>query len=128
MLSAAGRSAAALTLALVAAATAASETLAHAGARIGFDLSRLDARGLYGPADGLRALDYGFCIPDRPEAVATVRAIDPSVRTYRAPGRIGCPAHTLLCIGNTHQSGYREVLAALARLPFVERIEQVHFE
>ena len=141
MLRAAARAA---TLALIAAAAAASGSSsgpgsnagaspgaapsADVGARIGFDLSRLDAQGLYGPADGLRALDYGFCIPDRPDAVSAVRAIDPSVRMYRAPGRIGCPKHTLLCIGNTHQSGYREVLSALSRLAFVERIEQVHFE
>ena len=33
-------------------------------AKIRFDLSVLDDSGLYGPADGLRALDYEFCIPE----------------------------------------------------------------
>lgn len=97
-------------------------------AKIRFDLAALDSAGLYGPPDGLRALDYAFCIPDRAQAVAEVRSIDASVRVHRSPGRIGCAGDELLCIGNTHQPGYREVLAALARLPYVARIEQEFFE
>lgn len=96
--------------------------------KLAFDLSSLDAAGLYGPADGLRALHYEFCIPDRRYAIARVRAIDASVEMHRSPGRIGCRADQLLCLGSTHQHGYREVLEGLARLDFVERIEQSHFE
>ena len=99
-----------------------------AAAKIRFDLSVLDDSGLYGPADGLRALDYEFCIPDRPETVARVRSIDKSVTMHRARGRIGCNPSELLCIGNTHQPGFRQVLAALSRLPTVARIEQAFFE
>ena len=95
---------------------------------IGFDLSALGESGLYGPSDGLRALHYEFCIPDRPEALAQVRRIDASVRVARAPGRIGCSNSQLLGIGSTHQPGFRRVLAALADLPYVARIEQVFFE
>jgi hypothetical protein len=101
--------------------------LAGAG-KITFDLSLLDATGLYGPADGRRALHYEFCIPDRAQAAAQVRALDASLRLQRARGRIGCSGAELLCVGSTHQRGYREVLAGLARLPFVERIEQAFFE
>lgn len=99
-----------------------------AAAKIRFDLLVLDDSGLYGPTDGLRALDYEFCIPDRPDTVARVRSIDGSVRMHRARGRIGCVESELLCIGNTHQPGFREVLAALSRLPFVARIDQAFFE
>ncbi len=99
-----------------------------AAAKIRFDLSVLDDSGLYGPTDGLRALDYEFCIPDRPDTVARVRSIDGSVRMHRARGRIGCVESELLCIGNTHQPGFREVLAALSHLPFVARIDQAFFE
>ncbi len=99
-----------------------------AAAKIRFDLSVLGDSGLYGPTDGLRALDYEFCIPDRPDTVARVRSIDGSVRMHRARGRIGCVESELLCIGNTHQPGFREVLAALSRLPFVARIDQAFFE
>ncbi len=47
---------------------------------------------------------------------------------HRARGRIGCAASELLCIGNTHQPGFHEALAALSRLPYVARIEQAFFE
>jgi hypothetical protein len=95
---------------------------------IRFDLSVLGESGLYGPSDGLRALHYEFCIPDRSDAIAQVRRIDASVLVQRAPGRIGCSNTQLLCIGSTHQPGYRRVLAALADLPYVVRIEQSFFE
>lgn len=99
-----------------------------AGDIIRFDLSVLGESGLYGPSDGLRALHYEFCIPDRSDAVAQVRDIDASVRLQRAQGRIGCSKTQLLCIGSTHQPGYRQVLAALADLAYVARIEQAFFE
>lgn len=118
----------ALALALLADARAASEAHGRSAGKLGFDTSDLDAAGLYGPPDGLRALAYEFCIPDRSDARAAVRAIDASVRIYRAPGRVGCSAGRLLCVGSTHQSGYLGVLSALARLPVVERIEQAWFE
>ena len=46
----------------------------------------------------------------------------------RSRGRIGCVDGELLCTGHTHQAGYRDVLAALARLPYVARIDQAFFE
>lgn len=98
------------------------------GAKIRFDLSVLDKSGLQGPPEGLRALHYEFCIPERPDALARVRRIDGSVRVQRARGRIGCATTELLCIGSTHQPGYRGVLAALSRLPYVARIDEAFFE
>lgn len=109
-------------------ALGAGDGLEVAAAKIRFDLSVLDDSGLYGPADGLRALDYEFCIPHRPDTVARVRSIDRSVTMHRARGRIGCDSSELLCIGNTHQPDFRRVLAALSRLPFVARIDQAFFE
>jgi hypothetical protein len=96
--------------------------------KIRFDLSRLDAAGLHGPPDGLRALSYEFCIPDRADTAARVREIDGSVEMHRSRGRVGCSDRELLCIGSTHQPGYRDVLDALARLPYVTRIEEAFFE
>ena len=98
------------------------------GEKIRFDLTALDAAGLHGPPDGLRALDYEFCIPERPYTIAQVQSIDASVRMLKSRGRIGCSTDELLCIGNTHQPGYRDVLAALSRLPYVARIDQAFFE
>jgi hypothetical protein len=99
------------------------------GSKIGFDLNRVNIEGLQGPPDGLRALHYEYCIPDRPEALAQVRAIDPTLQTCRqSPGRIGCGEDELLCLGHTHQSGHREVLSQLARLNFVREIREAFFE
>lgn len=107
---------------------AAEDVFSGAPGKIGFALGGLDAEGLYGPPDGRRALHYEFCIPDRDDATERVRTIDASVRTHRARGRIGCAAGQLLCLGSTHQPGYRDVLLSLAALPWVSRVEQAFFE
>ena len=96
---------------------------------IAFDLNRLDAAGLQGPPDGLRSLDYEFCIPQGQGFRDQVAAIDPSARVQPGSrGRIGCGPDQVLVLGNTHQDDYREVLLGLARLPFVERIVEAFFE
>jgi hypothetical protein len=43
-------------------------------------------------------------------------------------GRIGCTLGEVLVLGNTHQCGWREVLVALAGLPYVVRIDEAYFE
>jgi hypothetical protein len=43
-------------------------------------------------------------------------------------GRIGCGPDQVLVLGNTHQPGFAAVLQALARLPFIRRIEPAWFE
>lgn len=96
--------------------------------KIRFDLSRLDGNGLYGPETGKIALDYEFCIP-RDEALRReVEGMDPSLKVQTSAGRIGCGPEQYLCIGNTHQANWRQVLYRLAELPYVERIEQVFWE
>ena len=98
-------------------------------ATIRFDLSRLNDNGLYGPPNGLRALDYEFCIPSGEPYVKEVTAIDPSASFHsRSRGRIGCTEDQDLVIGNTHQTGFREILGKLAALPYVTRIDQSFFE
>lgn len=105
-------------------APAASET-----SKIRFDLARLDKNGLQGPPDGLRALDYEYCIPNRPDAMAAVRATDPTLQIQQSsPGRVGCGASELLCLGNTHQSDYRTVLERLSELAFITEIHEAFFE
>lgn len=97
--------------------------------KICFDINRLDDRGLEGPLDGLRAVHYEYCIPDRPEAVRAVTAIDPTLEIRRgSPGRIGCSSEELLCLGHTHQPNYRAVLRQLAALPMVKEVCETFFE
>lgn len=96
---------------------------------IRFDSSRLNSEGLVGPPDGLRALSYEFCIPAVEAHVGEIEAIDSTITIQRSsPGRIGCGSDEYLAIGSTHPPGFRKVLEQLARLPYVERIEEAHFE
>ncbi len=97
--------------------------------KIRFELYRLDIDGLQGPPDGLRALHYEYCIPDRPEAIRAVIAIDRTLQIQRgSPGRVGCGADELLCLGHTHQPSHRAVLEQLAGLSFVAEIREAFFE
>ena len=97
--------------------------------KIRFDLEALNEDGLYGPPDGLRAMDYEFCIPAEQKYFDEVQRIDTTVTVQaQSPGRIGCSADQVLCIGNTHQENFREVLYKLASLPYVQRIEPSYFE
>jgi hypothetical protein len=93
-------------------------------AKVHLDLAAINADGLAGPPDGLRAVSYEFCIPSTEEAVAAVTAIDRTVEVMRgARGRIGCSKEQYLCVGSTHQPGHRDVLLRLARLDYVAAIE-----
>jgi heat shock protein HslJ len=97
--------------------------------KIQFDLDRLNADGLQGPSDGLRALHYEYCIPDSPEAVEAVAAIDPTLEIQQgSPGRVGCIQGELLCLGHTHQPDHLAVLKRLATLAIVDEIHENFFE
>lgn len=96
---------------------------------LGFDINRLNADGLQGPDSGLRALHYEYCIPDSAEAIQAVTSIDPSLQIQgQSPGRVGCNENELLCLGNTHQPNYRDILEQLTRLPYIEQIQESFFE
>ncbi|MFH1278978.1 MAG: hypothetical protein ABIK65_11460 [Candidatus Eisenbacteria bacterium] len=102
---------------------------AMARRKIGFDLARFRGDGLYGPPDGARTLDYEFCVPKREDLLAEVKAIDPSLRVMPGVrGRAGCGEGALLCVGNTGQPGFRQVLLRLARLDYVDRIYATEWE
>ncbi len=97
--------------------------------KIHFDLAGFTEEGLWGPTDGLRARSYEFCIPARADVANQVQAIDPSVIVFQtSPGRIGCTGDQYLCIGNTHQPGFRSVLADLAQLDYVTGIDPSYAE
>ena len=97
--------------------------------KIAIDLTSVNAEGLRGPATGLRAVHYEYCIPSGERYAAEVRGIDATTRFQRSSrGRIGCSGDEVLVLGHTHQRGYREVLERLAALPYVSRIQESHFE
>jgi len=87
-----------------------------------FDLRQLDAQGAR-PASGFQPLTYEFCVPANPNATGGVESIDRTLRCHPGvPGRIGCRPDQALCMGNTGQSNWAEVLAELSNEPFVRRI------
>lgn len=93
--------------------------------KIRFRVEALDADGLTGAPGALRAVRYEFCIPDRRECRAEVYRLDPSVEFMPGSrGRAGCGPGQLLCVGNTHQPDWRQVLNGLASLRYVVRIEE----
>lgn len=101
------------------------ESVRNVNDKIRFDLDQLDESGLYGPENGKRSLSYEFCVPYNPQTIDIIQAIDPTVVMYlHSPGRIGCHADEVLAIGETHQPNYRDVLATLASLEAIDRIEQ----
>ena len=97
--------------------------------KITFDVASLDQDGLYGSANGKRALSYEFCIPDMERYKSKVKHIDSTLQCMsESPGRIGCGTHENLCIGSTHQKNFRDVLRDLAELTYVTSIDQSFFE
>lgn len=97
--------------------------------KIEINLSSLDANGLRGPDDGKVSVAYEFCIPDRPEYKNEVKAIDKTVEFFPgAKGRIGANSDECLCIGNTHQPDFPQVIEKLSRLTYIRRIIECHFE
>lgn len=102
---------------------------ANAAGKIKFRLDNIRADGLRGPPDGLVSVAYEFCVPAKPEVYQEVRRIDPSVQI--SPGsrrRIGCATNQVLCLGNTHQRNWREILLTLAALQYVSEVRECFFE
>ena len=98
-------------------------------AKIKFRLDDIGADGLRGPADGLVAVSYEFCVPGNEPVYREVRRLDASLQLHPgASGRSGCAKDQTLAIGNTNQPGWRGVLDALSSLDYVSAINECFFE
>jgi hypothetical protein len=97
--------------------------------KLDFDIRALNEDGLFGPEDGLVALDYEFCIPNKDSLKIEIKSIDPTIKLLpNSNGRINCEENSILCIGNTHQENYQQVLVSLARLEYISVIRQTFYE
>jgi hypothetical protein len=97
--------------------------------KIKFSLDNIHPDGLRGPPDGLVSVAYEFCIPADEKIYQEVRRIDPSVKIHHGSrGRVGCSKDQALCVGETHQSRWREVLKELSSLKYVAEIRECFFE
>ena len=85
--------------------------------------------GLYGPKDGLRSLNYEFCIPQDSGVLLRIETIDVKAKVYRSsPGRIGCGDQYWLMVSDTHRPDFRKVLESLTADPEINKIAPVWFE
>lgn len=101
----------------------------HDITKIQFSLNSIREDGLRGPSDGLTSVAYEFCVPTNETTYEEIRRIDPSVKFHKgSPGRIGCSEQETLCIGETHQSDWKEKLLSLSALPYIDEIRECYFE
>lgn len=104
-------------------------TPSHDITKIRFSLDPIRSDGLRGPSDGLTSVAYEFCVPTNETIYEEIRRVDPSVKFYKSsPGRIGCSKQETLCIGETHQSGWKKKLLTLSALPYIDEIRECYFE
>ena len=98
-------------------------------AKVRFRLDDIRPDGLRGPQDGLVSVAYEFCVPADDRVYQEVRRIDSSVQIYPgSSGRIDCAKDQALCIGQTHQPRWREVLKGLTSLKYISEIRESFFE
>lgn len=97
--------------------------------KITFSLDNIRPDGSRGSPDGVTSVAYEFCVPADAKTYQAVRQIDPSVKIYPGSrGRIGCSANEALCIGETHQPNWRQILLELAAQPYIAEIRECFFE
>lgn len=97
--------------------------------KIKFPLDNIRPDGLRGPADGLVAVSFEFCVPAKDQVYQEVLQIDSGLKIYPGSrGRIACVSDQALAIGETHHSHWREVLQELSRLSYVTEIRECIFE
>jgi hypothetical protein len=98
-------------------------------AKIKFRLDDIRSDGLRGPQDGLVSVAYEFCVPADDRVYQEVRRIDSSVQIHPgSSGRIACSKDQALCIGETHQPRWRDVLKGLTSLKYISEIRESFFE
>jgi len=98
-------------------------------AKIKFRFDNIRPDGLRGSPNGLVAVSYEFCVPANEQAYEDVQQIDPSLQIHLiSPGRIGCSTNQTLCIGETHQLRWRDVLRGLSSLTYITEIRESFFE
>lgn len=98
--------------------------------KITFDLSEFTSDGLREKPKGeFISINYEFCIPASEETLKEVQAIDSTVGVMKgAKGRSGCSDKEWLCIGSSHQPGFKMVITKLAALKYIRKINETFWE
>jgi len=98
--------------------------------KIKFDLSEFTDEGLRErPKGEFSAISYEFCIPADEKILQEVQAIDSTAGVLKgSKGRSGCSDKEWLCIGNSHQAGFKKVITKLAGLSYIRKITETFWE
>lgn len=95
--------------------------------KMNFSFSKLDKKGLI--KDRGTSLAFEFCIPNTEENLNEIKAIDESIAIYKSSqGRIGCGPNEILCIGETVDKDYKNILIEISKLSYVQSINESFFE
>jgi hypothetical protein len=94
--------------------------------KIQFNYNAVDEAGL--KHEGVN-VDYEFCIPAKNSYAKRVLHIEPRATILsKSKGRSGCSDKEWLCIISYHDGAWKKKLFAIASLPFVEKIQETHYE
>ena len=101
-------------------------SLPQNGSKIQFDTADINSSGL---RNGEAHVDYEFCIPAEQSFLDKILSIEPNAKVMKSSrGRVGCNAEQWLCIVSTSGPGWDDKLYRIAKLSFVERIIETHYE
>lgn len=96
--------------------------------KIKFKLAIFDKNGLTGDENNKVALDYEFCVPNKPEILKTINEIDSSIKPIKGKGRTKCNNDAILLIGNSYNKDIKKILCNLSQLECITEIKQVYWE
>ena len=96
--------------------------------KIKFKLSVFDKNGLTGDGNNKVALDFEFCVPNKPEILKTINEIDSSIKPIKGKGRTKCNNDAILLIGNSYNKDIKKILCKLSQLEYITEINQVYWE
>lgn len=96
--------------------------------KIKFKLTLFDKNGLIGDENNKVALDYEFCVPNKPEILNTINEIDSSIKPLNGKGRTKCAENHIVMIGNSYNKDIKKILCNLSQLEYITEINQVYWE
>lgn len=96
--------------------------------KIKFKLAIFDKNGLTGDENNKVALDYEFCVPNKPEILNTINEIDSSIKPLHGKGRTKCAENHIVMIGNSYNKDIKKILCNLSQLECITEIKQVYWE
>lgn len=104
-----------------------SKAVKNAEEKMNFSFSKLDKKGLI--KEKGTSLAYEFCIPNTEANLNEIKAIDESIAVYKSSkGRIGCSKDEILCIGETVDKDYKNILIEISKKSYVKSINESFFE